>query len=209
MTLYGKTPMRKLSLALVLLLCGAAAFAQRQQGRVIHLRGLLNDYGPSTVANGPYEMRGRWDIAIDLLSGKADLVVEMNMETSDYGTQNGVVDPTNPATRGAHTHHIALTAAPITWNMTGCPAFTVKTLQGFQFTGTVSLLTGNGSPAAFETTPPSSVIQVCVTGGDFVGGSVPYSNLTMTFVPLPSGAPSPAAKHFGPQPIHGVVTDVN
>jgi hypothetical protein len=101
-----------------------------------------------------------------------------------------------------------LTGAKVTWNMVGCPAFSPKTDQGFQFMGTVDLLTGNGSPAPFETSPPSSVLQICVTGGDFVAGSVPYSNMTMQFVDLPSGAPSPATKHFGSQAIHGVVTKV-
>jgi hypothetical protein len=174
----------------------------------LQFSGLLNDYTPSTVTNGPYEMRGTWKIALNTFSGRADFSAEINMETSDYGVTTGVVDPANPTTRGAHTHHIALTGAKVTWNMTGCPTFSPATDQGFQFTGTVEMLTGNGSPAPFETSPPSSVLQICVTGGNFVAGSVPYSNMTMQFVDLASGTPSPATKHFGTQAVHGVVTKV-
>ena len=200
------------SMLMILLLPAVSLQAQvRRQPEMqpaLQLSGLLNDYTPSTVANGPYEMRGTWKITLHDSSGKADFYAEMNMETSDYGTQIGIVDPTNPTTRGAHTHHIALTGATVVWNMTGCPGFSPKTLQGFQFQGAVDMLTGNGSPAPFETTPPSSVLQICVTGGDFVSGSVPYSNMTMQFVDLASGAASPATKHFGTQAIHGVVTKV-
>ena len=45
--------------------------------------------------------------------------------------------------------------------------------MGFQLNGTVSLLTGNGNIAPFETNPPSSTLQVCVTGGDDVQYSLP------------------------------------
>lgn len=208
MKLHSKTPKRTLCILSVLVLSGAAALAQNPRGHEVHLRGLLNDYTPSTVSGGPYEMRGKWEIVLNPFGDKADFSVEMNMETSDYGTVTGVVNPADPTTRGAHTHHIAVTGAKIVWNMQGCPAFSPKTLQGFQFTGTVNLITGNGSLAPFETSPPSSMVQVCVTGGNFAPGSVPYSNLTMTFVDLPTGAHSPATKHFGLQAIHGVVTAV-
>jgi hypothetical protein len=46
--------------------------------------------------------------------------------------------------------------------------------------------------------PPSSTLQVCVTGGDEVPYSVTNSNITLVFG-------GPAATHFGPQAIHGVV----
>ena len=63
--------------------------------------------------------------------------------------------------------------------------------------GTVSLMTGNGSNAPFETTPPSSTLQVCVTGGT----EIAYSNVTLVF----GGPPTTAVSHFGTQAIHGVV----
>jgi hypothetical protein len=206
MRMCSPKPLWIVSAMSVLLLPGGPIRAQVRHQPEVQFSGLLNDYTPSTVANGPYEMRGTWKIVLNPFSGKADFSAEMNMETSDYGVQTGIVNPANPTTRGAHTHHIALTGAKVIWNMEGCPAFSPLTLQGFQFTGTVEMLTGNGSPAPFETSPPSSVLQICVTGGNFVAGSVPYSNMTMQFVDLASGAPSPATKHFGTQAIHGVVT---
>ena len=209
MKLHRKTLTRTLCTTSILLFSAAAVLAQVPREREIRLHGLLNDYTPSTVSGGPYEMRGKWEILLNPTRNKADFSVEMNMETSDYGAQIGIVNPADPTTRGAHTHHIAVSGAKIVWNMDGCPALSPKTLQGFQFTGTVNLITGNGSVAPFETTPPSSMVQVCVTGGNFAPGSVPFSNLTMTFVDLPTGAHSPATKHFGLQAIHGVVTAVN
>ena len=189
-----------LGMLAVVLVSGTEARSQDLQ-----ISGELNDYTPSTVTGGPYEMRGTWKVDLNARADKADFTAEMNMETSDYGTQTGLVDPTDPTTRGAHTHHIAITGAKVIWNMDGCPALSPKTVQGFQFTGTVSLMTGNGSPAPFETNPPTSTVQVCITGGDFVKGSVAFSNMTMRFVDLASGAHSPATKHFGLQAIHGVV----
>ena len=57
-------------------------------------------------------------------------------------------------------------------------------------------VTGNGSPAPFQTggRPPSTV-QICITGGS----TVTLSNFTLTFV-------GPATGHFGTYAIHGVVT---
>ena len=83
--------------------------------------------------------------------------------------------------------------------MAGCPAYQPPvTLTGFQINGTVSLLTGNGTLAPFETDPPSSTLQVCVTGGEDIANSVENTNITLVFG-------GPAITHFGPQAIHGVV----
>ena len=82
-------------------------------------------------------------------------------------TTAGAVDPTKPLVN-PHTHHIRLTNVRIIWNITGCPAYAPPAVTtGFQLKGTVSLLTGNGSIAPFETDPPSSTLQVCVTGGNY------------------------------------------
>jgi hypothetical protein len=43
------------------------------------------------------------------------------------------------------------------------------------------------------------MLQVCITGGDEIPGSVTNSNITMVFV-------GPATSHFGTQAIHGVVS---
>ncbi len=171
------------------------------QNRIpVEFSGLLNDYSPSTVTGGPWEMHGQWKLSIDPWSGKADFLADMTM--SGYGkTADNTPDPTQPGQK-PHTHHIHMTG-DVTWNSTGCPTYSPATFGGFQVNGTVSLLTGNGSNATFETTPPSSTLQVCITGGESTD-SIPFSNITMFW-----GNNSPAISHFGPQAIHGVIRDWN
>ena len=181
-------------LSLFLMAAGAKASAQeRQERKPNHFAGVLNDYSPQNplISGSPYEMHGQW--SLDLLTwGTADFYADMTM--SDYGTTDGVLDATKGG-QSAHTHHIRLTKVSVTWDMTGCPAYPKPfPIVGFQINGTVSLITGNGSNAPFETTPPSSTLQVCVSGGN----EVTYSNMTMVFG-------GPATMHFGTQPIHGVV----
>jgi hypothetical protein len=180
---------------LSLLLLASATCALAQDRRPVHFSGVINDYTPANplISGSPYEMHGQW--SMDLHDrGTADFLADMTM--SDYGTTNGVLDATKGG-QGAHTHHIRLTKVKITWGIVGCPQFgTNPVTGGFQVSGTVSLVTGNGSTAPFDlTSPPTSTLQVCVTGGN----EVPYSNVTMVF-----GGPA-ASKHFGMQPIHGVV----
>lgn len=178
----------------VLTLLAASAGLAQQPGHE-YLKGLINDYSPSTVKGGPWEMHGQWSMDLQRWWGIADFSADMTM--SDYGTTAGVADATKGG-QSPHTHHIKLTNATVIWNMDGCPAVSPATKQGFQINGTVSLMTGNGSIAPFETDPPSTTLQVCVTGGDEVPYSVPYSNVTLVFG-------GPAVTHFGPQAIHGVV----
>lgn len=176
----------------------AATGALAQGPAPEHFSGLINDYSPSSVKGGPYEIRGKWSLDLHRKSGTADFSAALNMETSDYGITEGIVDPTNPSTRSAHTHHIKLRNAKVTWSMDGCPTFSPPTKVGFQVNGTVSLMTGNGSNAPFETNPPSSTLQVCISGGDG-NYSIPYSNLTLVLQ-------GPATVHFGTQQaIHGFV----
>ena len=93
-----------------------------QELRVAHFEGLINDYTPSTVAGGPYEMRGTW--SLDAQGGTARFTADLNMETSDYGIAGTTaVDPANPATRGQHTHHIAMTNATVSYDTSVCPVF--------------------------------------------------------------------------------------
>jgi hypothetical protein len=175
--------------------------ARAQDSTPLQFTGLLNDYSPSTVKGGPWEMHGQWILSIDPRSGAADFTADMTM--SGYGkTAAGAPDPTQGG-QSAHTHHIKLTKVAIAWNTAGCPAFSPSTYGGFQLNGTVSLMTGNGSNAVFETTPPSSTLQVCVSGGEG-SDSIPFSNVTLTF-----GTGSPAISHFGSQPIHGVIRGWN
>ncbi len=184
---------------LSLLLLVSCACASAQERRPMHFGGALNDFSPSSVKGGPWEMHGQWSLDLREEWRTADFAADMTM--SDLGTSNGLPDPTQPG-QNSHTHHIKLTNVTVTWDMTGCPAVSPATLTGFQINGTVSLLTGNGTNAPFETNPPSSTLQVCVTGGDNVPFSVTDSNVSLVFL-------GPATTHFGTQPIHGVVRHVS
>jgi hypothetical protein len=192
------------SLPLLVFVSGAAAIAQSP----VHFGGLINDYSPSTVKGGPWEMHGTWTLQLVGMSGLANFSTDLTM--SDYGkTAAGAIDPTQPG-QTPHVHHILLPHAAVLWMndeseiaAAGCPTFAAPTDNkfGFQLTGQLSLLTGNGQPAPFDTSvPPASLLTVCVTGVKGEAGSVTYSNITF-------GAP--ASGHFGAQAIHGVVTSTN
>lgn len=186
------------SLSLLLLVSATCALAQDR--KPVHFSGLINDYSPSTVKGGPWEMHGQWTLDLREEWGKdwhGDFAADMTM--SGYGTTSGLPDATKGG-QSPHTHHIKLTNETITWNMNGCPTVSPATLTGFQINGTVSLITGNGSDAPFEmpNEPPVSTLQVCITGGDDVKYSVQNSNITLVFG-------GPATTHFGTQTIHGVV----
>jgi hypothetical protein len=185
---------------LCLLLLASATCALAQERKAVHFSGLFNDYVPlaATISGSPYEMHGQWSMDLRLERGTADFAADMTM--SGFGrTSAGAVDPTQPIVN-PHTHHIKLTNMKITWDMIGCPAYqTPVPTTGFQINGTVSLLTGNGQLAPFETNPPSSTLQVCVSGGPEGQFTVESSNMTMVFGGLA------ANKHFGAQAIHGVV----
>ncbi len=186
-------------LSLLLLVSATCAFAQDR--RPVHFSGLFNDYVPlnTTIKGSPWEIHGQWSMDLHPEWGTADFSADMTM--SGFGRTPApvsAVDPTQPLVN-PHTHHIRLTNVRITWDMTGCPAYQAPVpTMGFQLNGTVSLMTGNGNIAPFETDPPSSTLQVCVTGGNDVRYSLPNSNITLTFA-------GPATTHFGTQAIHGVV----
>ena len=175
----------------------SATCALAQQHPPVHFTGLLNDYSPANpnIAGSPYEMHGQWSRDISE-SGTATFLADLTM--SDYGTTNNVLDATKGG-QSAHTHHIRLMNVTAIPGMVGCPVYPKPaTTIGFQLSGTVSLITGNGSNAPFETTPPTSTLQICISGGN----EIPYSNMTMVFG-------GPATNHFGTQPIHGVVRKVS
>ncbi|HEY7392045.1 MAG TPA: hypothetical protein VH640_26240 [Bryobacteraceae bacterium] len=183
-------------------LCGialalAAGYVGAQELRGVHFGGLINDYSPSTVSGGPYEIRGQWSLDINR-SGTASFTADLNMETSDYGISGATqVDPANPATRSPHTHHITVTNGAVSYDMSVCPANNPATnSQGVVVTGTATT-TGNGGPAPFES-KGASTLQACITGGS----QVQFSNLTLVYT-------GPATSHFGAQPIHGVVNQIS
>ncbi len=170
---------------------------QAQVFRPVHFGGIINDYSPSTVSGGPYEIRGDWSLDV-VAGGTASFSADLNMETSDYGITSATqVDPTNPATRSPHTHHITMTNVTVSYDTSVCPANSPPTtVSGLVINGTAST-SGNGGPASFESKGPST-LQVCIMGGS----ELSYSNVTLVY----SG---PATGHFGPQPIHGVVRTVS
>ena len=164
-----------------------------------HLGGLLNDYSPAhvngtAVKGAPYEMRGRWSLDLQRYPRTATFSAAMNMETTDAG----VVSQDDPTTRGAHTHTITM-AGPISTDTSSCPANDpANPLVAWRFSVTgLAQITGNGNQAPFQLKGGPSNLQVCVGGG--ADGTLLVSNVTLVL-----GAP--ANTHFGPQPIHGVVT---
>lgn len=182
-------------------LCGAlallAGYAQAQQLRTAHFSGQVNDYSPSTVSGGPYEIRGQWSLDVDG-SGKGSFSADLNMETSDYGITGATqVDPTKPGTRSPHTHHVAVNNASVSYDASVCPANSPATTGAAVVVTGTATTTGNGGPAPFESNGASQ-LQICITGGT----QVTYSNVTLVYT-------GPATTHFGTQPIHGVVSLVS
>ena len=175
----------------------AAGLAPAQDQRLVHFKGVINDYSPSTVSGGPWEIRGTWSVEVDR-TGTANFSADLTMETSDFGISDTTkVDPTNPATRSPHTHHISLTNATVSYDTSVCPANNPPTTgSGVVFTSTATT-SANGNSAPFES-KGASTIQVCLTGGSQVN----FSNMTLVYT-------GPATGHFGPQAIHGVVTQVS
>jgi len=175
----------------------AAGPVLAQDVRTVHFKGVINDYSPSTVSGGPWEIRGTWSLDVQR-TGTADFTADLTMETSDYGiTDSTQVDPTNPLTRSPHTHHISMTNATVSYDVSVCPANSPATTgSGVVITNTATTA-GNGSPAPFES-KGASTLQVCITGGS----TVEFSNLSLVYT-------GPATGHFGTQPIHGAVTQVS
>ena len=175
----------------------AVGLAPAQDLRIVHFKGVINDYSPSTVSGGPWEIRGSWSVDIGR-TGTASFTADLTMATSDYGISSATaVDPANPATRSQHTHHISMTNATVSYDTSVCPPYSPPTTgPGIVITGT-AVTTGNGGPAAFES-KGASTIQACITGGTQVN----FSNLSLVYT-------GPATGHFGPQAIHGVVSQVS
>lgn len=187
------------AIAVATLAVGASSLAQERVPE--RLSGLINDYTPSTVAGGPYELRGKWSVRLHHESQTADFSAFLNMEPSGYAADGAPVTPPTTSV-AAHTHHITMTGAMLTYlasDPTGiCPGFNPSTtgpvlvMAETPQSGTVKI-TANGGPAPFDKNGPSG-LQVCISGG----ADVAFSNVTMVF----SGA---APGHFGSLPIHGVV----
>jgi hypothetical protein len=167
---------------------------QAQDLRRVKFSGTIGDYTTSTVSGGPWEIGGEWSLDV---SGTANFSAALTMETSDYGISDSTkVDPTNPATRSPHSHHIVMNNATLSYDTSACPANKpASTGAGVMVTGTATT-SANGSPAPFESMG-SSTLQVCIIGGS----DIEYSNVTLVYT-------GPATGHFGTQAIHGVVRKV-
>jgi hypothetical protein len=138
--------------------------------------------GATTTATGPYEVRGPWSLKLTENGTKADFYAALNMGFSDGWvlTKTGGNGNFDPALRGAHTHHIAVSGGSVS-QITG----------GFKVTGT-AVFTLNGGPAPTTIEPSPVVIEI--TGGS----DVEFSNITVTFG-------TPGSKHFGTEALPGVV----
>jgi hypothetical protein len=200
--------MKRITLAsavrvLSVLVLASGTYALAEDRGPEHFSGLINDYTSATVSGGPYEMHGQWSMQLHRERGTADFYADMTM--SSFGTtktDTGVVveDPTQAGVN-PHTHHIRLTDVAINTDAAdaaSCPPYKTPTTVRFQISGPLSLMTGNGNVLKGETDPPTSTLQVCVSGGPLVE----YSNITLVF-----GAP--ANGHFGMQGVHGDVRKVS
>jgi hypothetical protein len=171
-------------MGVLLLAVSISAFAQRP--REVHFRGTISDYTPQT-GGGPWEMRGQWSLCIKR-NGKADFTAALNMERSDLGVmQSGGGDLNNPADRNAHTHHFTVVDGMVTFPAPGT----------IEITGPINITANGAYPPPFG---GSSSVTIDITGGTGPN-SVALSNIKLTFA-------GDAIKHFGSQPVNGVVRSV-
>jgi hypothetical protein len=169
----------------VLVLASIAALAQNATPR--RFSGVINAYSPQTTTTmngittttGPYEVRGPWSLKLKGDSGTAEFSAALNMELSDGWVITANSSNFDPSARNAHTHHLTLVDGVVTTPSTG----------GLLITGTATV-TLNGNPAPISPTP----VTIAITGGT----DVEFSNITLTFG-------SPGSKHFGSEPLPGVV----
>jgi hypothetical protein len=166
-----------------------------QDQRPVDLSGTISDYNP--FDHGQYEMRGTWSLKVNGESNKADFSAALNMEHSDLWMISN--DTTDTTLRDPHTHHITMKHAHVIFDQSyvasQCPTagYVVPTTTGFAVKGMASI-TGDGGHAPFAPNGELSPLTACVTGGSQVG----FSNITLILG-------LPASKHFGTQPINGVV----
>jgi hypothetical protein len=173
-------------------------------GSPVHFAGVINDYPVSTTSTGgtigPWEVRGPWSLDLQPRYGTANFSAALTMEFSDLAVL-GTNAPTTDA-RNQHTHQITMKDATLTLNPSDCPGHangTPSYTDEIEVTGMANVSGNGGSPFGLGVLVP---LQVCIGGST----NVQYSNLTLVFTNLPNGGgPSAATRHFGAQPIHGVV----
>lgn len=189
--------------AILVLGLGVAALAQDPPPPE-DLGGIISDYTPlnSTLSpTGPWELRGHWSLHVKGNSGQADFSAYLSMELSDYGVTANGGNVTDPKSRSAHAHHIVMTDATVSSDpsdTSSCPAVSPSNTAKFVVNGPAKFISANGNSAPFEALGPTT-LQVCISGGTDGTSEIQYSNMTLAMT-------GPAAtKHFGSQPIHGVV----
>ena len=184
----NKTLFEAVCVAALLLVAVTSASAQERR-----LSGVINDYAPIAGGTTAWELHGPWSLTIDEEAGTANFSATLTMGLSVLGQS-----PTNvqAVSLSQHTHYITMKDATVTYNPTNCPAASAGTpayTARIEINGTASVF-ANGSVAPFG---QYSQLQVCIAGGT-AAPDVHLSNITLVFQ-------SPATKHFGPQPIHGLV----
>jgi hypothetical protein len=153
------------ALLVVTLTLAAAGIAAAQSSAQTKVSGLIHDY--ATSAGTDWQIVGDWSATLKGASGKVDVLMSLSMERP------------NPASPGAHTHHVAIVDGTVT-----------AIANGYRITGAASI-TSNGATAPFS----GSEVTVDVTGG----AALALAKVSVTF----GGT---AAGHFGDQPIEGVVS---
>jgi len=192
MLMKSKTLFLAVCVVAALLLVGVTS-ASAQERRPVHFSGVINDYAPIAGGTTAWELHGPWSLTLNEEAGTANFSASLTMGLSVLGQS-----PTNvqAVTLSQHTHNITMKDATVTYNPTDCPAAPTGTpayTARIAIAGTASVF-ANGSTAPFG---QYSQLQVCIAGGT-AAPDVQFSNITLVFQ-------SPAAKHFGPQPIHGLV----
>lgn len=172
----------------------AAGTGALAQGPIpTQLSGVIHDYAPVAGAATAWELRGPWSLKLNEETGTADFSAALTMELSVVGQSPANVEAVVLA---QHTHHIMMKNATVSYNPTNCPpasAGTPSYTAQIEINGSASVF-ANGSVAPFG---QYSELQVCIAGGEGEP-NVRFSNVTLVFQ-------KPAANHFGPQAIHGVV----
>ncbi len=188
-----KTLLRAVRVVVVLALATATSMLA-QDPWPEHFSGVINDFTPITGGTTAYEVHGPWSLTLDHGTGKAHFSASLTMGLSVLGQSPTDVQTGNLA---QHTHNITMDGM-VTYDPTDCPPAASTTppyVARIEISGTASVF-ANGSTAPFG---QYSQLQVCIAGG-MDTPEVSFSNVTLVFQ-------NPAAKHFGPQAIHGLVRE--
>jgi hypothetical protein len=104
----------------------SVGLASAQELRQVHFEDVVNDYSPSTVAGGPYEIRGVWSLELDVLrtgasqffSGPDDGDVQLRGYQCHCGRSR------------QSRHQISVTNAAVSYDTSVCPVYSPPTNGG-------------------------------------------------------------------------------